>query len=55
MRAVVGVVWSLIVTGMGEGAIKLVERIATPGSGHLKLNDLPGEVRPELLFVPCGA
>jgi ATP-dependent Lon protease len=43
-----GVVWGLIVTGMGAGAIILVESIATPGSGHLKLTGSHGEVRPEL-------
>ena len=42
-----GVVWGLVVTGMGEGAIMPVESIATPGSGHLKLTGSLGEVRPE--------
>jgi ATP-dependent Lon protease len=43
-----GVVWGLVVTGMGEGAIMPVESIATHGSGHLKLTSPLGEVRPEL-------
>jgi ATP-dependent Lon protease len=43
-----GVVWGLVVTGMGEGAIMPVESIATPGSGHLKLTGSLGKVRPEL-------
>ena len=47
-----GVVWGLVVTGMGEGAIMPVESIATPGSGHLKLTGSLGEVRPELAR-PC--
>jgi ATP-dependent Lon protease len=42
-----GVVWGLVVTGMGEGAIMPVESIATPGSGHLKLTGSLGDVRPE--------
>ena len=50
-----GAVCSLVVTGMGEGVTVLIERIATPGSGHLKLNGSLGEVRLELLFVPCSA
>ena len=42
-----GVVWGLVVTGMGEGATMPVESIATPGSGHLKLTGSLGEVRPK--------
>ncbi len=42
-----GVVWGLVVTGMGEGEIMPVESIATPGSGHLKLTGSLGDVRPE--------
>ena len=44
-----GVVWGLVVTGMGEGEIMPVESIATPGSGHLKLTGSLGDVRPELI------
>ena len=32
-----GVVWGLVETWMGKGAIMLVKSIATPGSGFLKL------------------
>ncbi|KAH9022790.1 Lon protease C-terminal proteolytic domain-containing protein [Lactarius pseudohatsudake] len=39
-----GVVWGLVVTGMGEGEIMPVESIATPGSGHLKLTGSLGDV-----------
>ncbi|KAH9039670.1 ATP-dependent protease La [Lactarius pseudohatsudake] len=39
-----GVVWALVVTGMGEGEIMPVESIATPGSGHLKLTGSLGDV-----------
>ncbi|KAH9022788.1 ATP-dependent protease La [Lactarius pseudohatsudake] len=39
-----GVVWGLVVTGMGEGEIMPVENIATPGSGHLKLTGSLGDV-----------
>jgi ATP-dependent Lon protease len=42
-----GVVWGLVVTGMGEGATMPVESIATPGSGHLKLTGSLGEVGPK--------
>jgi ATP-dependent Lon protease len=43
-----GVVWGLVVTGMGEGEIMPVESIATPGSGQLKLTGSLGDVRPEI-------
>jgi ATP-dependent Lon protease len=46
-----GVVWGLVVTGMGEGEIMPVESIATPGSGQLKLTGSLGDVRPFLLQV----
>ncbi|KAH9029169.1 ATP-dependent protease La [Lactarius pseudohatsudake] len=39
-----GVVWGLVVTGMGEGEIMPIESIATPGSGHLKLTGSLGDV-----------
>jgi len=39
-----GVVWGLVVTGMGKGATMPVESIATPGSGHLRLTGSLGEV-----------
>ncbi|KAI0298983.1 Lon protease C-terminal proteolytic domain-containing protein [Multifurca ochricompacta] len=39
-----GVVWGLVVTGMGEGEIMPVESIATPGNGHLKLTGSLGDV-----------
>ncbi|KAF8487020.1 ATP-dependent protease La [Russula ochroleuca] len=39
-----GVVWGLVVTGMGEGEIMPVESIATPGNGNLKLTGSLGEV-----------
>ncbi|KAH9022777.1 ATP-dependent protease La [Lactarius pseudohatsudake] len=39
-----GVVWGLVVTGMGEGEIMPVESIATSGSGHLKLTGSLGDV-----------
>ena len=48
-----GVVWGLVVTGMGEGATMPVESIATPGSGHLKLTGSLGEVRPRTLSYSC--
>jgi ATP-dependent Lon protease len=41
-----GVVWGLVVTGMGEGEVMPVESIATPGSGQLKLTGSLGDVRP---------
>jgi ATP-dependent Lon protease len=44
-----GVVWGLVVTGMGEGAIMPVESIATPGRGYLKLTGSLGDVCPELI------
>ena len=40
-----GVVWGLVVTGMGEGEIMAVESIATPGGGNLKLTGSLGDVR----------
>ena len=46
-----GVVWGLVVTGMGEGATMPVESIATPGSGHLKLTRSLGEVRPATVLI----
>ena len=45
-----GVVWGLVVTGMGEGEIMPVESIATPGSGHLKPTGSLGDVRLELII-----
>lgn len=44
-----GVVWGLVVTGMGEGEIMPVESMATPGNGNLKLTGSLGEVRSFLL------
>lgn len=44
-----GVVWGLVVTGMGEGEIMPVESIATPGNGNLKLTGSLGDVRSFLL------
>jgi ATP-dependent Lon protease len=46
-----GVVWGLVVTGMGEGEIMPVESIATPGNGNLKLTGSLGEVR-SLFLLP---
>jgi ATP-dependent Lon protease len=39
-----GVVWGLVVMGLGEGAIMPVESIAVPGSGRLKLTGSLGDV-----------
>ncbi|KAI0297950.1 hypothetical protein BC826DRAFT_999741 [Russula brevipes] len=39
-----GVVWGLVVTGMGEGEIMPVESMATPGNGNLKLTGSLGDV-----------
>lgn len=39
-----GVVWGLVVTGMGEGELMPIESIATPGSGNLKLTGSLGDV-----------
>jgi ATP-dependent Lon protease len=39
-----GVVYGLVVTGMGEGGILPVETIAVPGDGRLKLTGSLGEV-----------
>ncbi len=39
-----GVVYGLVVTGMGEGGILPVETIAVPGSGRLKLTGSLGDV-----------
>lgn len=39
-----GVVYGLVVTGMGEGGILPVETIAVPGNGRLKLTGSLGEV-----------
>ncbi|KAI0326803.1 ATP-dependent protease La [Cubamyces sp. BRFM 1775] len=39
-----GLVYGLVVTGMGEGGILPIETIAIPGSGHLKLTGSLGEV-----------
>lgn len=39
-----GVVYGLVVTGMGEGGILPVESIAVPGSGKLKLTGSLGDV-----------
>jgi ATP-dependent Lon protease len=44
-----GVVWGLVVTGMGEGEIMPVESIATPGNGNLKLTGSLGDVRSPLV------
>jgi len=43
-----GVVWGLVVTGVGEGEIMPVESIATPGNGNLKLTGSLGDVRPSM-------
>ena len=40
-----GIVYGLVVTGMGEGGILPVETIAVPGSGQLKLTGSLGDVR----------
>lgn len=40
-----GVVYGLVVTGMGEGEIMPVESIAVPGNGKLKLTGSLGNVR----------
>jgi ATP-dependent Lon protease len=40
-----GVVWGLVVTGMGEGELMPIESIATPGNGNLKLTGSLGDVR----------
>lgn len=40
-----GVVWGLVVTGMGEGELMPIESIATPGNGSLKLTGSLGDVR----------
>ena len=40
-----GVVWGLVVTGMGEGELMPIESIATPGNGTLKLTGSFGDVR----------
>jgi ATP-dependent Lon protease len=40
-----GVVWGLVVTGMGEGELMPIESIATPGSVNLKLTGSLGDVR----------
>lgn len=40
-----GVVYGLVVTGMGEGEIMPVESIAVPGTGRLKLTGSLGDVR----------
>lgn len=45
-----GVVYGLVVTGMGEGEIMPVESIAVPGNGKLKLTGSLGNVRISLLF-----
>jgi ATP-dependent Lon protease len=48
-----GVVWGLVVTGMGEGEIMPVESITTPGNGNLKLTGALGDVRsPSTRFPP---
>ncbi|KAI8972556.1 ATP-dependent protease La [Trametes punicea] len=39
-----GLVYGLVVTGMGEGGILPIETIAVPGSGQLKLTGSLGEV-----------
>ncbi len=41
-----GLVYGLVVTGMGEGGILPIETSAVPGSGQLKLTGSLGEVRP---------
>ena len=41
-----GLVYGLVVTGMGEGGILPIETTAVPGSGQLKLTGSLGEVRP---------
>ncbi|KAI6147884.1 Lon protease C-terminal proteolytic domain-containing protein [Pisolithus tinctorius] len=40
----IGVVYGLVVTGMGEGGLMPVESTAVPGSGHLKLTGSLGDV-----------
>ena len=50
-EARIGVVWGLVVTGMGEGEIMPVESIATPGNGSLKLTGSLGDVR-SLSYYP---
>ena len=41
-----GLVYGLVVTGMGEGGILPIETSAVPGSGNLKLTGSLGEVWP---------
>ena len=40
-----GVVWGLVVTGMGEGEPMPIESIVTPGNGTFKLTGSLGDVR----------
>ena len=40
-----GIVWDLVVTGMGQGELMPIESIATPGNGNLKLTGTLGDVR----------
>jgi len=49
-----GIVWGLVVTGMGEGEIMPVECIATPGNGNLKLTGSLGDVRSPFLTTLIG-
>ena len=39
-----GVVWGLVVTGMGEGELMPIKSIVTPGNGTLKLTGSLGDV-----------
>jgi ATP-dependent Lon protease len=39
-----GVVYGLVVSGLGEGGILPVETSAVPGSGHLRLTGSLGDV-----------
>lgn len=47
-----GVVYGLVVTGMGEGEVMPVESIAVPGKGRLKLTGSLGDVRSLPLHTP---
>ena len=40
-----GIVWGLVVTGMGEDELMFIESITTPCNGNVKITGSVGDVR----------
>ena len=49
-----GVVYGLVVSGLGEGSVLPVETCAIPGKGDLRLTGSLGDVRSILIVFPSA-